>query len=92
MTLVMLPIILADTYHKSELVIGLWYIPFGVGAMTASNIGGKVTDMFARKLKTKEGNWGGTMVGVLSAVIGFMLFGWVSGGLRDTSNFPLGVN
>jgi hypothetical protein len=78
MTLVIYPIVLSDTYNLSELVIGLWYIPVGVGAMLGSHFGGKVTDFIVKKLKVPEGNWGGVMVGVMIEVTGFLIFGWVS--------------
>jgi hypothetical protein len=78
MTLVIFPIVLSDTYNLSQLVIGLWYIPVGVGAMLGSHVGGRVTNFIVKKLKVPEGNWGGVMVGVLIEIIGLLLFGWVS--------------
>jgi len=78
-TVIILPTSLAQTYGLDQLHIGLCYLPFGVGAMTGSLIGGKVTEYFFHKYSIiPESQLVGSIIGTVLIAVGGLLFGWTT--------------
>jgi len=75
--LIVFPIVLADAYQFSELIIGICFLPFGAGAMVGSLIGGRVTDKLAIKYKCPEGGLIATIIGLLIMIPGLLVSGWI---------------
>jgi len=76
-TIIVLPNELATYYGLNQLQIGLCYLPFGVGAMIGSNVGGKVTQIFYLKFPIAvESQLVGSMIGIFIIIVSGFLFGW----------------
>jgi len=71
--IIILPIELADFWNLDQLIIGICYLPFGVGAMIGSIIGGRVTDWMTARFKCKEGDLLSTIIGLISMLPGIVV-------------------
>lgn len=78
-TVIILPTELGNYYGLTQLYIGLCYLPFGVGALVGSSVGGKVTEYFFKKyIVVPESQLVGSLIGTLLIAVGGFAFGWTT--------------
>eukprot|EP01116_Phalansterium_solitarium_P017141 TRINITY_DN4145_c0_g1_i2.p1 TRINITY_DN4145_c0_g1~~TRINITY_DN4145_c0_g1_i2.p1 ORF type:complete len:555 (+),score=158.31 TRINITY_DN4145_c0_g1_i2:122-1786(+) len=76
LTIVIFPIIMAVEYGLDELLIGLAYLPFGVGGMLGSQVGGTLCKILQKKYLIKESQIVVFLTGLIFVVPSLVLFGW----------------
>jgi predicted MFS family arabinose efflux permease len=64
---------LSQEYGLDELKIGLCYLPFGLGAMVGSIVGGRVTDKLTHKYKCTEGGLLASIIGIIAMQPGVLV-------------------
>jgi len=76
LTIVVLPLVLAEKYQMNQLVIGLTFLPFGVSGMIGGLVGGRLANAMQTRFGVKESQLV-TFIGGLGVVVpAILLFGW----------------